>query len=176
MQIQLMQLSSIYAHLTTKLATIYLPHLNAALAEFEINTPLRVAAFLAQIGHESGELRWWVEFADGKAYEGRKDLGNTQPGDGPRYKGRSPVQLTGRNNYLKAGTALGVDLIAHPERAADADIGFRIAGWFWKTHNLNDLADKQLFDSLTKAINGGYNGKAHRDALYKTAKTVLGIK
>jgi putative chitinase len=146
-----------------------------AMTEFEINTPLRQAAFLAQLAHESGRLKYWEEIADGKAYEGRKDLGNTQPGDGPRFKGRGPIQLTGRNNYGLASKALGIDLVTSPETAAHPDVGCRIAGWFWKSHGLNELADTGKFDSITRRINGGLNGKAQRDEFYGSFKAILGI-
>lgn len=152
-----------------------LPHLNAAMVEAEITTPLRVAAFLAQLAHESGQFRWFEELADGKAYEGRKALGNTQPGDGPRFKGRGPIQLTGRTNYAAAGKALGLDLVGNPAQAATPAVGFRTAAWFWKTNGLNALADAGNFDGVTKRINGGFNGKADRDAYYKVAKQALGI-
>ena len=92
----------------------YLPHINKAMAEGNINTPKRQAAFLAQLAHESGSLRYMEEIASGAAYEGRSDLGNTQPGDGTRYKGRGPIQLTGRSNYREAGKALGLDLEGNP--------------------------------------------------------------
>ncbi len=146
-----------------------LPHLNQALAEFAVNTPNRIAAFLAQIAHESGELRYFEELASGEAYEGRADLGNVQHGDGVRFKGRGPIQITGRSNYRKAGAALRLDLERDPRRASDADVGFRIAGWYWKAHGLNDLADLNAFDTITRRINGGLNGKAQRDAYYTRA-------
>ncbi|MEW6735838.1 MAG: glycoside hydrolase family 19 protein, partial [Acidobacteriota bacterium] len=111
--------------------------------------------------------------ADGAAYEGRLDLGNIKPGDGRRYKGRGPIQLTGRSNYRAAGQALGIDLESNPERAADLDVGFRIAGWYWRTRGLNEFADQGNFDEITRRINGGLNGKASRDAYYKRALEVL---
>jgi putative chitinase len=169
----LAQLCAIMPRLKKDKAEQYLPLLNAAMAEVEINTPRRRAAFLAQLAHESGELRYMEELATGEAYEGRKDLGNTQKGDGARYKGRGPIQLTGRNNYRKAGQALGVDLEGSPQRAADPDVGFRVACWFWKVNGLNALADAGNFDAITRRINGGYNGKADRDARYLRALQVL---
>src|SRR5207342_2210749 len=100
----------------------YLPYLNAAMAEAKINTPARKAAFLAQLAHESGELRYMEEIADGSAYEGRRDLGNTHPGDGRRFKGRGPIQLTGRANYERFGELLGVDLVNDPDQAAKPEL------------------------------------------------------
>jgi putative chitinase len=168
------QLRAIMPKLTEARARELLPHLAAALQEAEIHTPLRQAAFLAQLGHESGDLRYFEELASGEAYEGRKDLGNTQPGDGPRFKGRGPIQLTGRNNYRVAGKALGVDLENNPTRAADPDVGFRTAAWFWNSRKLNTSADTRDFDTITKKINGGFNGKEDRDARYQRALKALG--
>jgi predicted chitinase len=139
-----------------------------------IITVTRMAAFLAQLAHESCELKYMEEIADGSAYEGRKDLGNTQPGDGKRFKGRGPIQLTGRNNYRLCGTALGLDLENHPELAAQSAIGFKIAVWYWTSHKLNDLADACNFDGITKSINGGLNGKPQRDAYFLRALQILG--
>lgn len=151
----------------------YLPFLNAAMDEAQINTKLRIAAFLAQVAHESGQLRYMQEIASGEAYEGRKDLGNTQPGDGPRYKGRGPIQLTGRANYRACGQALGVDLENHPELAADPSYAFRVAGWFWTSKRLNALADVPNFKEITHRINGGYLGEEDREAFYQKALSVL---
>jgi predicted chitinase len=149
------------------------PHLEQACAEFEINTPKRLAAFLAQLAHESAEFRHFEELASGAAYEGRNDLGNTEPGDGKRYKGRGPIQLTGRANYREYGASLGIDLERNPRRASDADVGFRVAGAYWRKHGLNALADAGAFDRITRRINGGLNGKAQRDAYYERAIKVL---
>jgi len=168
------QLHAIMPDCPTDRAKQMLPYLNNAMKEFGINTPERASAFLAQLAHESGQLKYFEELASGSAYEGRSDLGNTHPGDGVRYKGRGPIQLTGRANYGKASEALGVDLVAHPELASRPDIGFRIAGWFWKTHGLNELADKGEFSEITHRINGGYNGAESRNAYYRTAQRVLG--
>jgi predicted chitinase len=143
----------------------------------EINTPLRQAAFLGQLGHESGELRWFEEFADGSAYEGRKSLGNIYVGDGKRYKGRGPIQLTGRTNYKKYGDLIGVDLENNPEKAKEPAIGFRVAAEYWRQNKLSALADlgPGSYDKITRAINGGLNGKAHRDELYRRARKILGV-
>jgi predicted chitinase len=153
--------------------TAYLPYIQQAMQEFGITSYLREAAFLAQLSHESGELRYMEEIASGAAYEGRKDLGNTQPGDGKRYKGRGPIQLTGRANYKKYGELLGLDLINNPEQAATPEVGFRIAALFWKSRGLNELADQQDFKTITKRINGGLNGYDDRKKYYERAKNVL---
>lgn len=152
---------------------VYLPFINEAMAEFEINTELRAAAFLAQLAHESGELRYMEEIASGSQYEGRKDLGNTEPGDGKRYKGRGPIQLTGRTNYQKYGQLLGLNLEGNPEVAATPEVGFRVAGQFWKLNGLNSLADKRQFKEITKRINGGYNGLADRVKYYDRAMIAI---
>lgn len=153
--------------------TDYLPFIQQAMQEFQITSYLREAAFLAQLAHESGELRYMEEIASGSAYEGRKDLGNTQPGDGRRYKGRGPIQLTGRANYKRYGDLLGIDLINNPTIAATKEVGFRIAGQFWSLNGLNALADQQNFKQITKRINGGYNGLDDRTKYYNRAKQVL---
>jgi predicted chitinase len=158
-------------------ATSLLPDLTLALDEANINTPKRVAAFLAQVGHESGDFRYMEELASGAAYEGRKDLGNTQPGDGKRFKGRGPIQLTGRSNYRAFTNAIGkkygVDFEKNPELVADPRWGFKAASWFWNSKNLNSYADRGDFNSITYRINGGYNGKADRDKRYAIASAAL---
>jgi predicted chitinase/LysM repeat protein len=171
--LSLSQLKAIMPHLSDARARQTLPHLNKAMAEAHINTPKRQAAFVAQLAHESGEFRYFEELASGRAYEGRKDLGNTHPGDGVRYKGRGPIQLTGRANYRAAGKALGIDLEGHPKRAADVDVGFRTAAWFWNSRSLNKYADAGNFREVTRRINGGYNGLASREAYYRRALNVL---
>ena len=151
----------------------YLPFIQQAMVEFEINSYLRETAFLAQLAHESAELRYMEEIASGAAYEGRKDLGNTQPGDGRRFKGRGPIQLTGRANYIKYGDLLGLDLVSDPTLAGTKEVGFRIAGQFWKLNGLNELADHQQFKLITKRINGGYNGLDDRLKYYQRARKVM---
>jgi len=173
MQLTLTKLLSVMPTLKPAPALTYLPYLQAAMDEASITTRERVAAFLAQLAHESCCLRYWTELSSGGAYEGRLDLGNTQPGDGPRYRGRGPIQLTGRANYRAAGEALGLDLENNPELVATPAVGFRVAAWFWTTRRLNALADAGRFDAITRAINGGLNGKADRDRYYQAAMDAL---
>jgi putative chitinase len=158
-------------------ATRWLPHLEAAMAEFDINTPARQAAFLAQIGHESGGLHWtteiWGPTPAQARYEGRKDLGNTVIGDGYRFRGRGLLQTTGRANYADTGAALGVDLLVAPEQLALPALAARSAAWFWKAHGLNELADVGDFKRVTLRINGGTNGYAERVALHAAAVEAL---
>src|SRR4051812_9960828 len=149
------------------------PLAERAMLERQIGTQSRASMFLAQVLHESGGLHYFEEIASGAAYEGRKDLGNTQPGDGRRYKGRGPIQLTGRANYRAAGMALGIDLEGSPTRAGDVDVGFRVAAWFWKSRGLNPLADVGDFREVTRRINGGFNGLAQREAYHRRALELL---
>jgi predicted chitinase len=144
----------------------------------KIDTPRRQAHFLAQIGHESGELRFRAEIASGEAYEGRRDLGNTQPGDGRRFKGRGLIQLTGRANYREYGRAIGreADILVHPELLeTDPDLCVDVAGWFWAKRNLNTLADADDLTGITKRINVGLNGLEDRRRLLKRAKALLSL-
>jgi predicted chitinase len=154
------------------------PAIVATMKKYEINTPLRQAHFLAQIGHESGELRFRTELASGAAYEGRRDLGNTQPGDGMRYKGRGLIQLTGRTNYAEYSKTSGadVDILAEPELVAnDEQLCVDVAGWFWERRRINQLADKDNLEGVTRVINGGTNGLADRRRLLIRAKTLFGL-
>jgi putative chitinase len=177
------QLAKVMPNLSSAKRVQYLPFLLQAMMEFEINTPLRVAAFLAQVAHESGEFRWmeeiWGPTAAQRRYEPvtnkSQDLGNTGLGDGKRFKGRGPIQITGRANYKRYGDALGIDLIADPTCAAKPEVGFRIAGLYWKRNGLNELADKEWFKTITKRINGGFNGLEERTRYYTSAKRVLGV-
>jgi len=157
-----------------KRAAIFINPLNLAMERFQINTPKRVAAFIAQVAHESGSFYYTKEIASGKAYEGRTDLGNTQPGDGVKYKGHGLIQITGRANHLACGRALGLDLIEHPEMLEQPEPAALSAGWFWHDFkNLNPLADAGEFLKITKRINGGTNGLADREQFYNQAKRVL---
>lgn len=155
----------------------FLPHIEAAMAEFNINTPARQAAFLAQIGHESGGLHWtteiWGPTIAQSHYEGRADLGNVEQGDGFKYRGRGLIQTTGRHNYQATGDALDVDLMDNPEQLAAPVLAARSAAWFWHQHGLNTLADLGDFKLITRRINGGLNGYEQRLALFEVAKEVL---
>lgn len=156
-------------------ASIYAEPLTVTMVEFEIDTPRRQAAFLANIAHESGSLRYVEEIASGDAYEGRKDLGNTEPGDGRRFKGRGLPQITGRDNYRACGDALGLDLIANPEMLEQPLYAARSAGWFWKTRNLGPIADEDKFGTVCRIWNGGYNGLDDRLIHWLRIRKVLGL-
>jgi putative chitinase len=151
----------------------------AALIEFSIDTPVREAAWLAQIGHESGGFRFvreiWGPTPAQTRYEGRKDLGNVEPGDGFRFRGRGLIQITGRANYTAAGKALGVDLVRRPELLEAPAMAARSAAWFWLTHGCNRFADVGDFVGLTRRINGGLNGVVDREKRWKRAQAALGL-
>lgn len=129
---------------------------------FQINTPKRISCFLAQVGHESLDLKYTEEIASGKAYEGRLDLGNTQPGDGVKFKGRGFIQLTGRANYKAFSDFMFIDFTASPELIETPELAWAVSGWFWMKRNLNKYADEGKFKIITKRINGGLNGYADR--------------
>jgi putative chitinase len=118
----------------------YLSHFNKYMSQFGITTDKQIAAFFAQIGTESGQLKYAKEIASGSAYEGRKDLGNTQPGDGVRFKGRGLIQITGRSNYEKASKALGADFINQPELLEQPEWAVKSACWWWANAGLNKIA------------------------------------
>jgi putative chitinase len=163
---------------TAELSVIdrYFPQLSECLTRNGIDTPLRIAHFLAQVGHESADLRYPEEIASGQAYEGRADLGNTEPGDGQRFKGRGLMQLTGRTNYARYGAARQRDFLSgdNPKLiASDPGLAVDVAGWFWATQNLNNWADADDVETVTKKINGGYNGLDDRKARLACAKWFL---
>lgn len=172
------QLCEIVPTLGHDKAVTLIEPLNDAMRGAEINTEVREAAFLAQIAHETGGFRWFRELgaeAYFTRYDGRADLGNTQPGDGLRCRGRGFMQITGRANCERAERALGLDLIANPQLAETPPVAARIAAWFWPTRGLNAFADKGDFITITRRINGGLNGLADREAYYQRAKQVLGV-
>lgn len=153
------QLLAICPRAATRIA-IFIQPINDAMERFAINSPRRQAAFLAQCAHESGELRYLRELASGDAYEPPSqkaiDLGNTQPGDGHRFRGGALIEITGRYNYLACGTALGFDLIGHPELIEVPQNACMASAWWWQAHGLNELADVNAFGTITKRINGGF--------------------
>ena len=174
MEITAKQLTDIMPLAAAKAAT-YLPIINKWSPTFDITTPRRMAHFLAQIAHESAELRYTKELASGKAYEGRKDLGNIQKGDGVRYKGRGLIQITGRANYKKYADFCGFDVVAKPELLEQPLGATKSAMWYWQTHGLNELADADKLETITRRINGGTNGLADRRKYLARAKRVLNI-
>ena len=167
------QLQFIYPNCPSFRIAIYLPLLQNCLKKYSIDTLLRIRMFLAQVGHESAELRYTEEIASGAAYEGRKDLGNTQSGDGVRYKGRGLIQLTGRSNYALCGLALDLPLLDQPQLLSEYSPATLSAGWFWDNKNLNAYCDKDDFIGLTKRINGGTNGLQNRLELYGRSQQVI---
>lgn len=171
---QLQDIASSSGHsLSAQRAAEVAPHLNVAMAEAGIDTPKKKAAFIAQLMHESGAFRYNEEIASGADYEGRRDLGNTQPGDGRRFKGRGFIQLTGRANYEAAGRALGLDLVNNPELAAQPENAARVAAWYWNSRGLSSKAEAGDFAGITRSINGGTNGAADRNRLYGNALNIL---
>lgn len=156
--------------------------LSAAMALYSIDTPARQAAFIAQVGHESGRLVYvkelWGPTPTQQLYEPESEkaiaLGNTQRGDGFRFRGRGLIQVTGRANYRRCGSALGLDLQSHPELLEEPGNASLSAAWFWTSHGLSVLADSGDFTTITKRINGGLNGLQDRLALWKLAQAALG--
>ena len=153
----------------------YIDIINNWSEHFGINTPLRMAHYLAQIAHESAELRYTKELASGSAYEGRKDLGNTQKGDGVRFKGRGLIQITGRANYAAYAKYCGYDVGAKPELLEQPVGAVKSSMWFWQNNGLNEIADTDDVRKVTKRINGGYNGLAARQHYLQRAKQVFQI-
>jgi len=163
---------------------------SAAVALFGINTTGRLAAFLAQVGHESGRLVYvrevWGPTAAQRGYEGRVDLGNVHPGDGIRYKGRGLIQMTGRANYK--ATREGLRAMAQPSgdmtHVPDFELSPELlelpewaalsAAWYWQNRGLNELADAGEFQRITRKINGGLNGYDDRLKLYQEGLRALG--
>ncbi|RMP62317.1 hypothetical protein ALQ18_01252 [Pseudomonas marginalis pv. marginalis] len=158
-------------------AGFFVSALNAAMNRYAIVGAARASAFIAQIGHESGQLRYvreiWGPTARQLGYEGREDLGNTVKGDGSKYRGRGLIQITGRANYAACGEALGLDLVNHPELLEQPHHAAMSAAWFWSTRGLNTLADKGDFAKITRRINGGLTGQDDRLLLWERAKKVL---
>lgn len=172
-------------YITTEILKKIAPHANPQIitdlsnfaekyfVKYKINTYLRICHFLAQAAHESDGFKTLTEYASGKGYEGRKDLGNTQAGDGVRFKGRGIFQLTGRSNYSTMSKTLGIDLSGHPELAATGEVSLQTALEYWNTRSLSVFADKDDIKSITKKINGGYNGLDSRMTYLSIAKNII---
>ncbi len=180
------------AGIETKLMPELVSWINHFCPAYEIDTPQEYAHFLAQACHESDHFKTTEEYASGKGYEGRTDLGNTKPGDGVRYKGRGLFQNTGKFEYVRLGTIKGLpdiftdnpELLELPENAVWA------ACEYWKSRNFSDIANHADTDILNKkykgkilqlhpvdyisiTVNGGYNGYDERRVFYERAKKVL---
>ncbi|MBU4626079.1 glycoside hydrolase family 19 protein [Pseudomonas sp. So3.2b] len=164
-------------------AGVFILALNAAMLHRHITGPKRMAAFIAQVGHESGELRYVRELG-GEHYLSKYDtgalaarLGNTPDadGDGQKYRGRGLIQITGRRNYLACSRALFGDerLLHFPELLEQPQWAAESAAWFWHSNGLNELADQDQFTTITRRINGGLNGLEHRQHLWEKARAVL---
>lgn len=171
--------------------------INATCPRYGIDTPQRYAHFLAQACHETDRFSTLREYADGARYEGREDLGNTQPGDGKRFRGRGIFQTTGRANYAKLGSRKGQPdvFLRNPELLEEPEYAVWSACEYWAEHGFNDAASRPDGDRLrlkkpwTKSlerplspveyisvrINGGENGLADRLARYARACQVLGV-
>lgn len=157
-----------------------LPGYENAMRAANITNPNRAAMWAAQLGHESVGLKYMEEIASGHAYNGRRDLGNIHPGDGPRFKGRGPIQLTGRNNYraftqwARRNGHSTIDFEAEPHRLSEPHWGFLAATYYWTAARpqINSLADRHDLEGVTRAINGGLNGLADRRQRYQRALTM----
>jgi putative chitinase len=173
----ILDLKSIMPAAPVKRIELFLPWLNKYMMVYEVNTSARKCAFLANVGHESLSLHYVKEIASGKAYEGRKDLGNIVVGDGVKFKGRGLIQITGRDNYMKCSRNLFGNekrLIESPELLEQPQYAVQSACWFWNDRAINQRADKidtelplvdnnlQAFKAVVKRVNGGYNGLADR--------------
>jgi len=184
-----------------QVAGVFVPVLNTAMSRYQIVGTKRIGAVIAQVGHESGHLTLLVENLNYSADALRKTwpsrfnaelastaarkpeqianiaygnrMGNTEQGDGWKYRGRGLIQITGKNNYRDCGEALGLDLINHPELLEKPQHACMSAAWFWASRGLNTLADAGSFSKITSRINGGQNGAAGRQALYAKALKVL---
>jgi putative chitinase len=172
-------LGAIMLNASDKQLQLYQPFLAPSMLRYQITTPLRQAHFLAQLAHESDDLRHAEEEASGGEYEGwARKLGNTEPGDGVRFKGRGLIQITGRRNYTDYGTYRGMDFVTgeNPRRLAlDPSLAVDSAGWYWMAWKLNAFADADDVVTITIQINGGTNGLAERRQKLERAKWLLGV-
>jgi predicted chitinase len=173
------QLGQITDRLTSANLALYSQSLSEACTQFGITDPVVLAIYLAQTAHETGGYIWLTELASGAEYNGRKDLGNTQPNDGVTFKGRGMIQITGRFNYEAVGKALGYDFVSNPSALAEPKWAALSAAWWWSNHNLTKVAKSgtlEAFQACTKVINGGLNGEEDREMYWGKAKIALGVK
>ncbi|NVE01097.1 glycoside hydrolase family 19 protein [Massilia sp. BJB1822] len=169
------------ANLSPQAAQRWYAAISDAMAEYEIDTPARIAAFIAQTGHETMSFVYtreiWGPTAAQRGYEPPSPkaamLGNTEAGDGHRFLGRGLIQITGRANYSKCAAALAVDLLGNPDLLAQETLAARSAAWWWQAHGCNTLADSGDFKALTRRINGGLTGLDDRLRRWKLAKSHL---
>lgn len=180
------QLEDVAVYSTDRLRMTFLPELNRCFKEYEINTPKRMAAFLAQAIHESSSFTRMSEIASGRDYEHRKDLGNLEKWaleaahkqggtTGRFYKGHGIFQITGAYNHRKYGERLKIDLVNNPTLLCEPEYAVESACMYWNDHELSTYADAGNFNKTTRLINGGYNGKPERDQIYALAKKVFKI-
>lgn len=160
---------------STYISTKMLNDLNSCLTKYKITTKSRLCHFISQCSHESGGGRWTKELASGQAYEGRTDLGNTQPGDGPKFKGGGYIQLTGRYNYTKFGNAIGDSkVVSQGVDYVAANYPWTSAGFWWDTNKMNALCDNNpTVEAVTRKVNGGTNGLAERQMYYNKCLQVF---
>lgn len=168
-----LQLKQIAPFAMSKNCELYAPILTTEMLSGNINTPLRQCHFIAQILHESGSLNYTKELASGKAYEGRRDLGNIIKGDGVKFKGRGLIQITGRTNYETLSKLWNIDLLDKPELLEQPLYAVKSAVWFWNSRYLNKFADTDNIRGITRRINGGFNGLADRMQFLDQAKKIL---
>jgi len=143
---------------------------------YHINTPLRIAHFMAQIEHESAGFKFLSELGSRSyfnKYEGRKDLGNIYEGDGYKFRGRGYIQVTGRYNYTALSKDVRIDFLSNPDLLSQESNAIISALWYWNKHKLNDLADKDDIKTITRKINGGYNGFDNRKKLLIKWKSIV---
>lgn len=151
------------------------PILKPTLDQYSINTPLRVSHFIGQTMEESAGYSTTREFASGQEYEDRHDLGNVQPGDGPRYKGRGLIQLTGRANYHKMSGEVGQDIEANPLLVEQFPLALIVSCIFWRDRSINAAADADDIVHVTRLINGGTHGLSDRTLFTNKAKRLLAV-
>lgn len=142
--------------------------LNSCLERYHITTRSRLCHFISQCSHESGAGKWTTELASGKAYEGRADLGNIYPGDGPKFKGAGYIQLTGRYNYTKFANEIGdPEIVNQGCTYVAAHYPWTSAGFWWDNNKMNALCDTNpTVEAVTRRVNGGTNGLADRQMYY----------